>query len=306
MDAHLLSAWNWDPSIVGSIAAFALAYGIDAVARTSGTEPSPAIHGERHPVSGWQIISFYVGLLVLLLALASPLDLLADHYLFTAHMLQHVLLLLVVPPLLLWGMPEATLQAIVRTVAARSVLRKLAGPLSAFVLYSAFMWVWHAPTLYEAALGNELIHVGEHLCFLISATLFWWPLVRPTTSFGTMPELIRIVYLFGAALSTTLLAALLTFATSVLYPTYALGPPYSAVRDALGMSPLVDQEVGGLLMWIGGALWYLGAAFIIFFRWFDGPVPGEPRPLHRGDAKNAEAEAAGTLEPVAPNLRGVL
>lgn len=265
MDIDLLSRWNWDPSIVGGIAVLALVY-VVWLART----------GVASPVSRWQIASYYGGLLILALALVSPLDVLADRYLFTAHMLQHVLLLFVVPPLMIWGLPESLLGQIQANVPVGSSIRKLTGPLSALALYVGLMWIWHAPTFYEAALENEAIHAGEHLCFLGSAALFWWPLVRPGLSFGEMPELIRLAYLFGAALGSTALAALITFAGTVLYPTYALGPPYSAVQDALGMSPLVDQQVGGLLMWIGGGIWYLGAGAIIFFRWFDGPAEDEP------------------------------
>lgn len=261
MAFDLLKQWNLDPSIVGGIGALALAY---VVWLRRMASPSARL------VSRWQVASYYGGLLILTLALASPLDVLSDYYLFTAHMFQHVLLLFVVPPMMIWGLPESLLARVCDVVPEGSIVRKLAAPLPSLMFYVAFMWTWHLPTLYEAALGNEVIHVGEHVCFLGSATLFWWPIVRPDQSFAPIPALARIAMLFGAAISSTGLAALLTFAGTVLYPTYALGPPYSAVRDALGMTSLVDQQVGGLLMWIGGGFWYLSAVAIIFFRWFEG------------------------------------
>lgn len=268
MVGAVLRTWSWDPSILVGIAALAGLYGLE-LKRTRRRYEADATRR-------WRVVSFGAGLLVLALALVSPLDALADFYLFSAHMLQHVLLLLVVPSLLLLGLPRSSVTLVEQLAPAGSLRQKLTGPLPALLAYSALMWAWHAPVLYEAALGDARIHVVEHLCFLGSATLFWWPICRPESSFAALPELLQIVYLFGAALSSTLLAAILTFASSVLYPTYALGPPYSAVRDALGISPLVDQQVGGLLMWVGSAIWFLGAAWIILFRWFEGPDRDEP------------------------------
>ncbi|MGH2461443.1 MAG: cytochrome c oxidase assembly protein [Chloroflexota bacterium] len=271
MDAHLLSQWNFDPSIVAGIGVLAVVYVVWV---------RPVV-----PVTRWQIAAYFGGLFILFLALVSPLDLLSDRYLFSAHMLQHVLLLFVVPPMLIWGLPVSLLARVCEVVPEGSILRKIASPLPTFLLYVGLMWIWHLPKLYEAALGNELIHVGEHLCFLGSATLFWWLIVRSDQSLAPVPALGRIALLFGAAVGSSGLAALITFAGMVLYPTYALGPPYSAVRDALGMTPLVDQQVGGLLMWIGGGSWYLIAVAIIFFRWFDEPVPEGPSELDQIPAR---------------------
>ncbi len=201
-------------------------------------------------------------------------------------MFQHVLLLFVVPPLMLWGLPDSLLARVLGAVPESSFIRKAAGPVPSLVLYAVSMWVWHLPSLYEAALGNEVIHLCEHLCFLGSATLFWWLIVRPGLSLAPIPALARIALLFGAAISSTGLAALLTFATTVLYPTYALGPPYSAVRDALGMTSLIDQQIGGLLMWIGGGSWYLGAVAIVFFRWFEGTSEDDSASLDHAPARS--------------------
>jgi putative membrane protein len=249
-------AWNLDPSILLGVAGLGIAYAC-----------WPATAGPR-PRRG-QVIAFGAGLVALALALISPLDELADHYLFTAHMLQHLLLLLVVPILFLYGLPDGAFEALMRIEIIRGIIGKVARPLPAFLISVAALWAWHTPSIYEAALRNEALHAVEHLSFLGSATLFWWPIVRPTTYPWPIPALFQLVYLFGAALSSTLLAALISFATVVLYPTYAQPGPYALLREMLGISPLMDQQMGGLMMWVAGAGWYVGAAAVIFLQWFD-------------------------------------
>ncbi len=219
----------------------------------------------------WRAYSFAVAMLALVIALVSPLDALSDRYLFAAHMIQHLLLLLPVPCLILWGAPEGWFAWIREWRLVERVLAWLGRPAIAFFLYVVLTWLWHVPLLYEAALANQTIHIGEHLCFLGSALLYWWPICRPRTHFQPISELVSLVYLFGAALSSTGLAALITFATVLLYPTYGIPGPYRTVQVVLGLSPITDQQVGALLMWIGGALWFLGAAMVIFIRWFERP-----------------------------------
>jgi cytochrome c oxidase assembly factor CtaG len=263
VDALSVIAWNLNPSIILGIAVLAVAYLL-------------AIRRGHWPVARTQVVSFVAGLVVLALALISPLDELSDHYLFTAHMLQHLLLLLVVPSLLLIGLPSEAFLAFRRFSLSRRVLDVVAPPVSAFLLSTAALWIWHTPAVYEAALHDETLHAAEHLCFLVTATLFWWPIARPETYPWPMPELFQFVYLFGAAVSSTMLAALITFSGGILYPTYALGGPYAVIRDALGLTPLADQQVGGLMMWIGGGIWYFGAVGIVLVRLFMGSAPDEP------------------------------
>jgi putative membrane protein len=255
-------AWNIDPSIILGIAGLGVAYVL-----------LPAKAG-LCPRRG-QVVAFISGLAALALALISPLDDLSDHYLFTAHMLQHLLLLLVVPLLLLHGLPDGVFVAMRRIWVARWIIWKLAPPLPAFLISVVALWVWHTPSIFEAALHDETLHAVEHLCFLGSATLFWWPIARPATYPWPLPDLFQLVYLFGETLSSTLLAALITFASGVLYPTYLEGGPYALVRETLGLTPLADQQVGGLLMWVVCSAWYIAAAAITFFRWFDHPDSDE-------------------------------
>jgi cytochrome c oxidase assembly factor CtaG len=258
VDAHLLTAWNGDPTLLAGLGLLLVSYWVGAVRDRQGGEVGPS----------WRAACYLGGVAVLALALLSPLDLLADRYLFSAHMLQHILLLLVVPPLILAGLPSSLAGLLEEVLMRWRCTRLFASPLVAFVLYAVLTWLWHLPLFYEAALRSEALHAVEHLCFLLSAGLFWVPICRPIGSLR-LPALVQIVYIFGAGVSSTALAALITFAAHVLYPTYAQDGPSAVVRTALGLTPLADQQLGGLLMWIGGAFWFLGAAAVVFYRWFE-------------------------------------
>lgn len=272
-----MTAWTFEPSIVLGLVGLALVYTL-ALTRL-GWSASPA-----------QILAFGAGLLTLALALLSPLDAFADHILFSAHMLQHLLLLLVVPLFLLLGLPDAAFARAWQAPPLRALLKLLAPPLPTFLLSLLVLWLWHVPTIYEAALLDETLHACEHLCFLASAFLFWWPIVRPATYPWPMPELVQLLYLFGAAVSSTMLAALITFSADLLYPSYAAIGRFAAVRDSLGLTPLTDQQAGGLMMWIGGGLWYFGAGGVVFARMFSSPVDDR----QAGEASNLQDNGVTT------------
>ncbi len=253
----LVSAWNWEPSVLLGCAALLAA---DLVA--AGFRCSKDV--------AW----FGAGVGVLLLALVSPIDTLGDAYLFSAHMLQHLLLLLIVPPLLLLGIPREPVRRALRRPPVRRVECVLAQPLLAWSLGVGTMWLWHLPALYNAALAHAGIHVVEHLCFLGSAATFWWPLVAPVGEARLTP-VAAALYLFAAAAASTILGIILTFVSPGLYPLY-LRPGdrlgiLPLLRDGWGFSPAVDQQTGGILMWVGGGLVYLGAIIATLARWYGEP-----------------------------------
>ncbi len=132
------------------------------------------------------------------------------------------------------------------------------------------MWIWHAPPLYEAALGNPAIHLAQHACFTGAALLFWWTALRPISGQSYAPLLGRLVYLFVAAIPSSLLGILLTFSGSPLYPSYvrAAGSPLGlSLMSDWNLTPLADQQLGGLLMWVPGGLVYLLAIVWLWVRW---------------------------------------
>lgn len=214
------------------------------------------------------------GVLVIFVALLSPLDTLGDRYLFSAHMIQHMLLILIMPPLLLLGLPAALVRTWLATPPVRRIEQVLRRPVIAWLLGMGTLWLWHLPALYNAALSNENIHIVEHLCFMIAATIFWWPVVAPIDEARPMP-LITVGYLFLAMLASGILGIILTFATPGLYPAY-LHPPdqlgiLPLLRDSWGLTPAVDQQLGGLFMWVPSGLVYIAAAMVILARWYGAP-----------------------------------
>ncbi len=249
----ILKAWDPDLSVLIGCAALLAVY-------------FAAHRGDRGR-AGW----FVGGVAVMLLALISPLDTLGDEYLFSAHMLQHLLLELAVPPLLLLGISPRVARAIVDRPSLGRVERTLRKPAVAWPLGCATLAVWHAPRLFDAALGDEYVHILEHLAFLVTATIFWWPVLAPLPRCRIAPLLAQ-GYLLAGAIANSLLGIWLTFAPAVLYAPY-LHPADSLHLDAIlrgdwGITPAVDQEIGGLLMWVGGGFVFLAAMIALFMRWF--------------------------------------
>lgn len=222
-------------------------------------------------------LCFVAGVLALLFALVSPIDTLADGYLFSAHMVQHILLILVVPPLLIMGIPKELACRLLRHSLPAKAERVFRKPLVAWVLGVGSMWIWHWPPLYNTALSHEAIHIAEHVMFLVAATIFWWPVLSPVEESHLSP-LAAVIYLFSACGAHTVLAILITFAPVGTYPLY-LQPSDSLgilplLRNQWGLTPAVDQQLGGLLMWVPVCLIYLGFIIATMIRWYSIPIPG--------------------------------
>ena len=250
----LTQTWHWEPSVVVGCAALLALY-VGAM----GFTPSRA----------WWF--YFGGVATLLFALASPLDRLGDGYLFSSHMIQHLLLVQAVPPLLLWGIPPTLINRALGYRPVRVAERILGNPLVAFIIGFVGLWVSHLPVIYDAALHNEFIHVNQHFIFLVSATIYWWPIFAPEERCRMSP-LPTMLYLFGGALSCIALGILLTFAGAGLYPTY-LHPAdplgiLPLIQDQWGLTPQVDQQVGGLIMWVGGSPVYLFGILAVMVRWY--------------------------------------
>ena len=186
-------------------------------------------------------------------------------------MVQHLLLVQIVPPLLLLGIPPELYKRLFRYRAVRATERVLGQPVLAFLIGFAGLWISHLPPLYDGALHNEYIHIGQHMIFLISATIFWWVILAPA-QYRRLSPLPAMLYLFGATVSCIVLGIILTFAKVGIYPTY-LHPAdplgiLPLIQDEWGLTPAVDQQVGGVIMWIAGSLAYLVAIFGVMARWY--------------------------------------
>lgn len=209
------------------------------------------------------VASFAGALLVLLLALNGPLHNLSDTYLFSAHMAQHLLLTLVFPPLLLYGTPAHFVRPLLRPRWVMAVARVVTRPLAAGIIFTAPIVIWHTPALYEAALRHHNLHILQHLVFLTTAVVMWWPVLSPVPELPRAQHLIQMLYLFLLGIPMSVTGALITLSDSVLYPFYAAAPP----PRVGGLPPLADQQIGGLLMWVLGGLMLWIVMTVIWFRY---------------------------------------
>jgi cytochrome c oxidase assembly factor CtaG len=222
----------------------------------------------------WRRFSFVAGILVMLLALESPLDPLGDDYLFSAHMAQHLLLILIVPPFLLLGISETTARMWLHVKAVAKTEQILGRPSVAWFSAIGVMTLWHLPVLYNFALAHEAVHVFQHLSFLVTATMFWWPVLHPIPD-CRLEMGPAVFYLFTAAAENSVLGIILTFISPGHYPAYLhpdddLGA-LRLIRETWGLSPAADQRLGGLLMWIPGCSIYFIGILALLARWYSEP-----------------------------------
>ncbi|QGZ39548.1 cytochrome c oxidase assembly protein [Pseudoduganella flava] len=270
--AHVASAeatprlgWGAEPWVVACLALSLLLYG----AGTARLWPRQVL-GRRAMLgrAGW----FAAGWLAMAAALASPLDP-AGGMMFAAHMVQHELLMIVAAPLLvlgqpfgpwMWALPGRVRGALGRAVHWRpwqAVWRTITAPLPAWLIHFAGLWVWHAPPLFQLALRSDTVHAWQHASFLFPALLFWWAVLG-----ARGPRLgPALVYLFTTMMHTGALGALFAMSDNVWYPAYGDAPL------AFGLTPLEDQQLGGLIMWVPGGLAYVIAGLVLCLRWL-GPV----------------------------------
>jgi cytochrome c oxidase assembly factor CtaG len=252
----LTSTWNWDPSVLVGSAALVGVY-LAAVRSRLTT----------------RALVFVAGVLVTLLALVSPLDVLGDTYLFSAHMVQHLLLMQVAPPLLLLGTPAWLAKKITDWPVAGRAERIVGRPWVAWLLGIGTMWVWHLPALYNATLADEGLHIVEHVSFLVTSTIFWWPVLSPLTERRLSPPA-TFLYLVPAIIAGCMLGSLVSYAApgvyNYLHPADTLDA-LPLLRGTWGISPAVDQLLGGLAMWVLGGLVYLYGILDGIARWHKAP-----------------------------------
>jgi putative membrane protein len=213
-----------------------------------------------------QAARFATGWSAVFVALLTPIDTWGDR-LFSVHMVQHELLMVVAAPLLVlgrpleawtWGLPAAWRAPLARVGRMRALARlwdALTEPLGAWTVHFLALWAWHVPRFFEAALENEGVHIAQHTCFLASALFFWWAVFGRA---ARRPDGSSIASLFTTMMHTSALGALLTFGSSGWYPHYV---------GAAGLSSIEDQQLGGLVMWVPGGLSYLIAGLAIVAGW---------------------------------------
>lgn len=284
----LWSAWNWQPSLLIGLPLLAGLYlrGVLRLWQRAGVGQG---------IRRWQVGAFGGGLLALFIALVSPLEALSG-VLFWAHMTQHLTLILVAAPLLvlgapvfalLWALPQRGRQAVgrwwKRSRTVRTLWHGLSHPLLVWGFYATTIWIWHAPSPYQAALRNSFVHELEHLNFLLASGLFCWTIVSPMGR-RRLSRGLGVLFLFTTSLHGGMLGALITFSPSAWYSDYA----HTAAE--WGLSPLFDQQLAGLIMWVPMGMLYTTLAALLFARWLKDleadmpqqaallPVIPDPRP----------------------------
>lgn len=269
------ASWHWDWQILASIGLFGVLYGrgLVEVWRRAGVDHGIGLH---------QAAAFFSGLIVLLIALVSPVDSLGETQL-SMHMIQHLLLMLVAAPLMAYGLSKTalaySLPKRIRMVTAtrkpwRSGLtaigRAITHPGLVWLLHSAAVILWHLPLLYQAAVDNDAIHILQHLSFFLTGLLFWWVFFHKRLGFVTGG-----LYIFTTATYNGLIGAFLTLSNGLAYPIYA------DRINIWGLSALEDQQLAGLIMWVPPSLIYLAA---LLYTVYDGIRPQEPSAPARAGA----------------------
>lgn len=260
----LWSAWSSDPYVWRclGIASSLYVVGVRKLWHQAGT---------GRGVTGWQALAFGGGLIVLFIALISPLDALGG-VLFSAHMLQHTLLMLVAAPLLIIGVPPVALAWSVpspwrvglsrwwhRQSILQGIWKFISIPVVGWALFAATLWLWHIPVLYQASVSNDAVHTLQHTSFIGTALLFWWIVVRYEVN--RLGPGLAILSLFTTMLHSGVLGALMTFSSIPWYLVYA------ELTGAWGLSPLEDQQLAGVIMWIPGGVMYVVAILALIGNW---------------------------------------
>lgn len=213
------------------------------------------------PVPRWRLASFSAGLLVMLVALQGPLHELSDYFLFSAHMVQHLAVMLIMPPLLLAGTPDWMIRPALRLPGVLPAARWLTIPLVAFCLNNVVFGAWHFPGPYDLMMRNHDVHVAMHLMIMATGIVMWWPVMSPLPELPRVAPPLQILYLFVLGVPMMVVAALITLNDRAMYQWYVEAPRIFPI------SPLDDQRLGGVIMWVPGALVLWLSITAVYFRW---------------------------------------
>ncbi|HYP60619.1 MAG TPA: cytochrome c oxidase assembly protein [Thermomicrobiales bacterium] len=252
----LHSNWRPEPSVVIGVLALIGLYVI-----WTGSKNRDERGRQIHPVSAGQRFLFIAGALTVGVALSPPLDDWSDHFLLSAHMLQHLLLMMLAVPLLIAGTPSWLVSKLLGRGPVRPVMYMLTRPVVSFLIGNLIIVIWHMPFAYDAMLENLPLHIAAHLSFMVAAFFLWWPVMSRSPELPGLPPLLACLYLFLSTIPGGIVGAFITLAAPGLYTVYPDAP------RIWGISLGTDQQIAGLTMWVITGLIYLGWITVIFFRW---------------------------------------
>jgi len=243
-----LAAWQFEPTVVAGTFIVVSFY----------------LYGMWYLKTGSPVraILFILGVSLMFLSLVSPLDAAADR-LLSMHMLQHVFLTTIGPPLVLLGLPAGLLSPVFRNPRVLAAARVLFNPVTTATLFIVNMWLWHIPPVYELALNNLGAHVTMHIAFMATGLLYWWPVIQPSQEVGQVGDGSRLLYLFATGMPMALLAVMFFASGGVIYNYY------DQTDQLWGVAPMDDQQIAGLVMGALGETASFVAITWLFFRFLD-------------------------------------
>ena len=218
-------------------------------------------HVHPEPIGRTRPVLFVSGLALMFVSLNGWIHDLSDYYLFSAHMVQHLLLAMGVAPLLIMGTPGWMLRPILRAPALRILARPLSSAIACFVIFNVVLIGWHLPPLYNAAMAYHNVHIVQHLLLLAASVIMWWPVLSPMAEFPRLSYPAQMLYLFLMTIPMSVVSVSIAYSGSILYPAYSSAP------RVMQLSPMQDQLLGGLIMWIPGGLYFFAVISVIFYRW---------------------------------------
>ncbi len=253
--------WHNEPWLVGGLVLAGWIWAILAGPLRSRLAPAVAGRAARYPRGhAWR---FYASLLIFYLAVGSPLDQIGERFLFSAHMLQHQLLIYPAALLFVLGLPDWMIDPVLRPRWINAPLRLLVHPVVCTFAYALVIGLWHRPAAYDFALQNKVVHVAEHLSFFGVAVLYWWPVASPSRVLPPLRDGPQMLYFLGVLIAMTPVFAYITFSQDILYPTYEYAP-----RLIANFSAADDQLLAGVAMKLVGMFVALAGFGVAFFRWF--------------------------------------
>ncbi len=250
--------WHNEPHLIGGLVLLAWLYAL-------ACGPLRSRFPTAHDTTGSWVtpVCFYGSLILFYLAVGSPLDQAGERFLFSAHMVQHLILTHLVAILFIKGLPAWLIDGLLSNPWIEKPLRLLLHPIITGLVYTLTLSVWHVPTLYDWALQDRWVHIGEHVSFFATAVLMWWPAFSPSNRFPQISSAAQMLYLIGVTIIGTPLFAYLAFSSSVLYPTYEFAP-----RIIPNFSAAQDQLLGAAIMKLGT----MGVTFLVlcrcFYNWY--------------------------------------
>jgi putative membrane protein len=250
------SHWHNEPWLIGGLVLLGWLWAIAA-------GPARARLAPGTPFPRGQAIQFYLGLLFFYLAVGSPLDQVAERFLFSAHMLQHQLLIYPAAIFFLRGLPAWMVDPLLAPRLVHGPLRLITHPVLCGLIFSLVVGAWHLPLLYDWALQDKFIHVVEHVMFFGAALLYWWPMLSPSRLLPRRSYAAQMLYLLGVLIAMTPVFAYITFSQDILYPTYEFAP-----RIFPTFSAASDQLLAGVMMKLVGVFGALTALGVAFFGWY--------------------------------------